>query len=141
MLGRLFNLGSPETNGLRSIAAERQRQTRQAGSDSYDWSVPATAPAGISSIEVATHAPASAKYVPLDWIDVVNDDSVNLSILINGKVARRVPAGSARSWFDPGIRQVGVRNDDAAVTSTLTAIIVTVQKLPFDADQKARESV
>lgn len=116
----------------------RQDRIKKEGSEYFTWNTPATAPAGISIIEISRQFPRSKKYEPLDWCEVMNNDVVDLTLIINGSETLPVPAGVIRPVIKHHLWQIGIRNDDAAVTSTLNKIVVSLRRLPVTIDDWAR---
>lgn len=124
------------------IRGQRQKTADLDGSPDYTWAVPVTAAGGtnMSIIEVASEFPASRKYEPLDYVEISNDDTVNVTLILNGTSFNACPSGSMRIKPFKGIRQVAVRNDDALVDTTLNQIYVTLRRLPLSADEAARRN-
>ena len=116
----------------------REETVKKEGSEFFTWPVPATAPAGISQIEIAQYFPRARKYQPLDFVEVMNNDAVALTLFITGGIQLPVPASSARPVVGLKLWQIGIRNDDAAVTSTLNSIIVSLRREPETVDDWAR---
>lgn len=117
----------------------RQERIKREGSPYYTWTVPATAAAATAVIYVPDEFPASKKYEPLDWLEIVNNETVNdLSIRI-GNDTFLVPAGSIRTITNKPCRDVAVTNNGAVVT-TLGKVIVTVRKQPLTIDRWAQRN-
>jgi hypothetical protein len=119
----------------------RLERIKKEGSPYYTWQVPATGPGATSQIDLFTQFPLARKYMPLDWLEIVNNDTVNCTLLLNGPGgdALAVPAGTSRPIRGhKSMNQVGVRNDDAAATSTLNLITVTLRREPITVDDVAR---
>jgi len=100
--------------------------------------MPATAAAGIATIEIAHQFPMAKKYEPLDWLEVCNNDAVDLTLIINGNTMLPVPSGTIRTVDNYALWQIGIRNDDAAVATTLNAVIVSLRRQPMTIDEWAR---
>ena len=120
------------------LIQERKTYVDRYGSPDYSWTVPALAAGAKATIELFRQFPDSKKYGPCDFVEVVNADVVNLTLFINEDNLQPVPAGTVRVRNVDGIRQIGIRNDDAAVAITLGSVIVTLRRNPIDADKKAR---
>lgn len=127
----------------RSVYLTRLDRIRKEGSPFYTWQMPVTAATLTSQIDVNTQFPLSRKYAPLDFLEIVNNDVVNLTLLINGAGgdALSVPAGTIRKVIKKAISWVGVRNDDAATATTLNLITVSLRREPLTVDDVARGSV
>tara|TARA_Y100000310_G_scaffold195710_1_gene195740 strand:- start:240 stop:665 length:426 start_codon:yes stop_codon:yes gene_type:complete len=116
----------------------RQERIKKEGSEYFTWPVPATAAAARSSINVSQQFPRSRKYAPLDWLEIVNNDVVNLTLTINGSETLPVPAGTIRVVDNKALHELGVTNNDAATTSVLNDIIVSLRRQPTTIDKWAR---
>lgn len=116
----------------------RQDRVKKEGSEYFTWNTPATAFGAITTIEVAHQFPRSKKYEPLDWIEVCNNDAVDLTLIINAETFLPVPAGTIRTVDNHALWQVGIRNDDTAAASTLNRIIVSLRRQPVTIDDWAR---
>jgi len=112
------------------------------GSEYYTW-IPGTVAAGAYEyIELHTQFPRLRKYLPANFVEVSNNDVVNLTIFLNGNVeSLPCPAGTIRVIRKsvPCIWQLAIRNDDAVSAITANAVIVTVRREPKTADDLARE--
>jgi len=83
----------------------------------------------------------SRKYSPLDWLEIVNNGAVNLTLIINGTGGEylNVPAASTRPVVGKALWWIGVRNDDALNPTILGLVTVTVRRQPKTIDQVAQE--
>jgi len=119
--------------------ARRNQRVFQEGSPPYTWTIGVLAAAATIAIYLDTQFPASRKYAPLDKVEIVNSDVVDLTVTINGVEPYDVPAGAIRTVADGvGIRHCQVTNDDAAVATTAGAVVLRFQKKPADADSILR---
>ncbi len=116
----------------------RQDRVKKEGSEYFTWNTPATAAGGIATIEVAHQFPRAKKYEPLDWIEVCNNDAVDLTLIINADTFLPVPTGTIRTVDNHALWQVGIRNDDGATATSLNKIIVTLRRQPITIDDWAR---
>ena len=119
----------------------REERIKREGSPYYTWIYPVTVAAAQAAISIEHQFPAAAKYKPLDWLEIVNNDVVNLTLFMNGSDRLTVPAGTIRTVENKALWHIGIRNDDAAAASTLNSIIVTLRKQPMTIDQWARDRV
>ncbi|OGO29979.1 MAG: hypothetical protein A2Z29_04745 [Chloroflexi bacterium RBG_16_56_11] len=122
----------------RSTWFTRQDWIKKEGSEYFSWIVPVTIAGAQSSIEIGQQFPRARKYLPLDFIEVMNNDVVNLTLIINNNEFLPVPAASIRPMAGNKLWQISVRNDDAAAPSTLNSIIVTLRRQPQTIDDWAR---
>lgn len=117
----------------------RQERMKSEGSETFNWTVPATAAGATSVIETDTQFPRSRKYAPLNYCELVNNDSVDVELQINGsKIISYTPAGVITTIKGP-VRQVGIKNLDGAAVTTLNKIKVMVKREPLTIDEWARE--
>lgn len=121
----------------------RQRRIRREGSPYYPYEVPSIAAGVDHGRYVGDALPLSRKYAPLDWLEIVNNDVVNLTLTINAVHQAGenlpVPAGSIRTIENQSIYYFNVHNDDAAVASTQGLINISLRRKPVDMDSLARE--
>jgi len=117
----------------------RQERIKREGSEYFTWPVPATGPAATSHIEIAHQFPRAKKYEPLDFIEVANNDVVDLTLTINGSETLPVPAATIRQVTNKAAWEIAITNNDAATTSTLNSIIVTLRREPLTIDKYVRQ--
>lgn len=120
---------------------DRERRIAQEGSPVYTWTPAIIAATAFSKIDLNTQFPASRKYAPLDRVEIVNNDVVNLTVTLNGTEAYAVPAGVIRTIGDNdkiGITECQVTNLDAAVASIAGMIVLRFQRKPVNVDNLAR---
>jgi len=116
----------------------RQDKIKRDGSEYFTWQVPSTAAAATSQIEIKNQFPRAGKYMPLDYMEIANNDTVNLTLTINGAETLPVPAGTIRKVENKALWQIAVTNNDAAAASTLNLITVSLRRLPVTIDDWAR---
>jgi len=139
-LRNLLTVSPPrDSQGWQRTWYIRQERIKKEGSEYFTWLLPATGPAAISQIEIATTLPRARKYLPLDFIEVCNNDVVNMTLIINGDETLPVPAGVIRTIRNKPYYEIAIRNDDAAVTSTLNDVIVSLRREPITVDDWARK--
>lgn len=122
----------------RDIYTVRQERIKRDGSPYYTWQVPVTAASATSVIHVPTQFPLSRKYEPLDWLEISNNDTMDLTLAINNGDTFPIPAGTIRTIDGKSLWHVAVTNDGAANT-TLGKIIVTMRRQPQTIDRWARK--
>ncbi len=123
------------------IKAKRQARTDKYGSPPYVWTPGAIAAGASTSIEVAQQFPEARKYAPLDWAEVVNLDTVPLTLTINGgSETWIIPANTIRSVANRALWAVALTNNGAAAT-TAGNITVTMLRQALDVDKAVQRSV
>jgi len=124
-------------NTLRNTMLTREERVKREGSPYYTWTPGAIAAAAQVSIFVPDQFPASRKYTPLDWCEVVNNEAANnLRIVINGNETLPVPAGTIRT-IRAAFRQVTIINDGGGIT-TAGLIYATFKKEALTIDRWSR---
>ena len=117
----------------------RQERIKKEGSEWFTWAVPATAATVIVNINIGQQFTRSRKYEPLDTIEIQNNDVVDITVILNNDEFLPIAAGVIRTIGNHPIRQVGIRNDDAAVATTINKVIISLRRDPQTIDQWARE--
>lgn len=126
-------------NRPRNITIIRQERIKREGSPYYTWTPGAiTAGGGTLAIYIPDQFPASRKYQPLDWIEIVNNEASNdLRVVINGNTTFPVPAKTIRTIDNESLRHIQLINDGGSNT-TPGLIYATLQKQPLTIDKWAR---
>jgi len=116
----------------------RLERTKKEGSEYFSWITPVTVAGAISGIEVGNQFPRARKYQPLDWLEVCNNDVVDITLIMNGKEFLPVPAGTIRPVSNHPVWEIAIRNDHAATSTTLNSITVSLRREPITIDDWAR---
>ncbi len=117
----------------------RQERIKKEGSEYFTWQVGVVAATVLSHIEIARQFPRAKKYEPLDWIEVVNNESaINLTLTINGGETFPVPAGTIRTLDNKKLWEISVTNNHAADSTTAGLVVVTLRRQPKTIDDWAR---
>lgn len=112
--------------------SSRLARVRKEGSPHFTYIPGAIAAAADNYIHINSQFPLSRKYSPLDWLEFTNNDSVNLTITINGNQPFPCPAGTIRTIKGKGVavHTLNIHNDDAATATTQGLVVVTMQRQP-----------
>jgi len=122
-----------------NLREQRALRIRKEGSPYYRWS-PGIIVAGADAyIFLDTQFPESRKYAPLDWYEIVNNSTRNLTITLNGGQQHIVPAGTTRKDDLTAITSFNIHNDSAADT-VAGEVIVTFARQPITEDKALREA-
>ena len=116
----------------------RLQKIRKEGSPYYLYTPGIIAAGADEYFHVDTSFPLSRKYAPLDWIEITNNDSVALTITINGTQPFPCPAGTIRTIDEMPIRSVNVHNDDGATGTTAGLVRITLQRQTITSDRFVR---
>jgi len=110
-MGNLFNIAN--ISRRKGIIVTRLERIKREGSPDYPYQLPATAAAAVAHIYLPTLFPASRKYQPLDYMEIVNNSVANpLNVVVNGGDAYYCPAGTIRHAKGKGIAlwQIDITN-------------------------------
>lgn len=124
------------------IVIERHARIKREGSPPYVWIPGVIAAAGVEVIGAREQFPESRKYEPLDSIIVVNNEAANdITLTLNGRDARYIPAGTICHVHGRGVAlwHIQITNDGGANT-TAGQIVVTLQKEPYTMDRWAQDN-
>jgi hypothetical protein len=118
----------------------RQERIKKEGSEPFTWAVPVTAAGATSHIELARQFPRCKKYLPLDFAEVINNDTVDLTVTIKGNVTWIAPAATIHVFSGEAyIWEIAVTNNHALNPSTLNKLYIILRRLPKTVDDYARE--
>ena len=130
---------SQALNLANEMRLRRARRVITDGSPPYRYAVQVVAALASVEFDVGTQFPDSRKYEPLDWIEIYNNDAVDLTITINGTIQYKVSAGTVRQINNQALWHVRVTNDDLlAVATVADEIILTMQREAMTADKRSR---
>lgn len=134
------------SNLAKALAPGRARKRRRdaeikaSGSPFYPYVVPVLAAGATDTLVVITQFPQSEKYAPLDFIEILNVDSVNLEMGINSDAPIFIPAGLIKVIDNiPAILVVKVKNLDSTTATTLGSVRINLKRQPMSADIAARQ--
>jgi len=116
----------------------RQERIKREGSPYYSYPVGVIAAADSIVLSPSQYFPESKKYSPLDFIEVINNDVVDLMITINGNDKFVCLAGTIRTIKGQPLHQIRIKNSDAATATTTSKTILTLQRQPLTIDKWAR---
>lgn len=116
----------------------RQERIKKEGSEFFTWRPGVTIAGARTSIEIKTQFPMARKYMPLDYVQVANNDAVDLTLTINGQETLPVPIGTIITVSDKWLYEIGITNDDAVAPTVVNRITVTLQRQPETIDSWAR---
>lgn len=133
----IFQIANIDT--LHRTTLIRQERIKKEGSPYYSYIMPVTAATASVAFDTQTQFPQARKYEPLDWLEVTNNDAVDLNIIINGTITLPIPAGTIKTIKNQAIWHVTLTNLDAAVATTLNKVVLTLQRMPLTVDDWARK--
>lgn len=126
---------------------QRERRALRGGSPYFTYTPGIIAAGATTAINVYTTYTAARKYLPLDYIEIINNEAANpITVAINASPAASnrtitVPARTQRiSDEDVQIWTVHVQND-GAVATTAGNIVIKLKRAPLTADSAARRTL
>tara|TARA_Y100000310_G_scaffold74106_1_gene70238 strand:+ start:478 stop:906 length:429 start_codon:yes stop_codon:yes gene_type:complete len=127
-------------NSFQATTEIRADRIKREGSEFFTYVMAATAATVEVFFEVAHQFPRARKYAPLDFLEITNNDVVDLTLRINQGQRFSVPAGTMRTIRQSagGIWQVGITNDHAATSTTQNKIVLSLRRMPMTIDDWAR---
>lgn len=123
----------------KGVVVSRIERIKREGSPNYEYILPVTAALAVTTFYVPTQFPASRKYQPLDFIEIVNNEAANpLLVTINNQDGNYCPAGTIRMIHGKGVAlwQVAITNLGGGVT-TLGLVRMTLKKEAMTIDKWA----
>lgn len=118
----------------------RDEKIKQVGSPFYPISLPAIAASGMKqyTIENSSELKGADRFSPLDWMEIVNNDSVDIqvafglgSFIVIGGTIRTI----SNNWFD----KFTITNLSASTAVTADKIKITCRREPITLDRLARQ--
>lgn len=124
------------------ISLVRQQRVLQYGSE-YFTIKPAAISAGdftIYDIDNSLELEKARKYKPLDFVEITNNDAVDIQVQLNFADKFLVPKGviktiSGRSFYSLKVKNIG------SAASTEGKIVLTLQRMPITTDQYIRKFI
>jgi len=122
------------------ISKVRQERILQNGSQYYTIKPGAIAASAftIYDIDTSSELAEARKYKPLDYIEITNNDSVDIQITLDFLDSFVVPAGVIKTISERSYRTIKITNLDTGSATTADAIILTLQRMPLTTDQYIR---
>ena len=122
------------------IALNRLKRIDEQGSRVYPFEVPQIAASAYLERDIASQFPDAAKYQPLDWVEIINNDNVDLDLYLNGSGGNyfHIPSGTSRVINRTAVWQYRITNCSTTTATVVGKVKISFQRLPLDADEKAR---
>lgn len=126
-------------NRQRGITLSRLERIKREGSPPYVYEAGVIAATASEAFNVGQYFTAARKYQPLDWLEVVNNETtIDVLITINSGDAWLVPAKSIRTIDNTALWHISITNRHAANSTTAGMIRLTLQKQPLTIDKWIR---
>lgn len=78
-------------------------------------------------------------YLPLDYVEVTNDDVVPIYLIINQVDKFYIPAATIKKVSERNIWRLAIQNVHASTTSTANKIVLVLQRKPLTVDTYMRK--
>jgi len=121
------------------ISKVREQRILQYGSEYFPIKLPAI-DAGdfvIYDIDNSAELEAARKYKPLDFVEVTNNDTVDIELTLDFKDTFLVPKGVIKTISERSFFCLKVKNIGTAAT-TANKIVLTLQRMPITTDKYIR---
>lgn len=133
-------------SGSTKMKLNRLRRVMIEGSPRYHYDVGALAAEAYVEFDIATHFPRAGKYQPLDTMVIINNDTTDIEVMINGVGGDRyiVTGGTIRTITreqTPAMWKVRITNLDTVSAITVNMIDLDIWRAPEDADSIARRKL
>jgi hypothetical protein len=118
----------------------REERIKKEGSPYYSIILPVLAAGGNTqySIEKSTELVGADRFAPLDWVEIGNNDSVDIEVEWSG-LKMIIFAGTIREisgkWYD----RFRITNLSATTATTLGSIRIACRRQPITLDRIARK--
>lgn len=122
----------------------RLERINQFGSRNFVYALGVLAAATRINFDIKTTYPEARKYEPLDTMEIVNNDVVDIQINLNAMTDEDryiIPAGSTRIIRDTPIWNVYITNLNAGIATVANMVILTLYRSPLNADTILRSQV
>jgi len=123
-----------------NLAYLREQRILQYGSEFFTLK-PASIPAGdftVYDIDTSTELRDAVKYKPLDFIEITNNDAVDIEVQLNFQDTFLVPKGVIKTISEKPFLAIKIKNIGVSATST-DKIVLTVQRMPITVDKYIRK--
>jgi len=122
------------------ISIVRQQRVLQHGSE-YFTIKPAAIAAGdfiVYDIDTSAELEKARKYKPLDFVEITNNDTVDIELTLNFQDTFLVPKGVIKTISERPFYSLKIKNIGSAET-TVDKIVLTLQRMPITTDQYIRK--
>ena len=122
------------------ISIVRQQRILQNGSE-YFTIKPVSITAGdfaFYDIDSSPELSVARKYKPLDFVEITNNDIIDIEVCLNSQDTFLVPKGVIKTISERPIYTIKVKNIGSS-NSTQDKIVLTLQRMPITNDQYIRK--
>lgn len=123
---------------LRAISREDRVNVDGSPTFVFDNAAIAVGATEVISLEDNTsYNRAITKYLPLDFVEVINDQDEDVDVVLNGVIVYRILGRATRQIAGRSFGSIRLVNNSSSVIAANT-IRMTMERLPMDADTMAR---
>lgn len=128
--------------GTNRLTKRRQEEVDRDGSPAFLHTFGVLAAGAVETIELNRTFPASAKYAPLDVMELINNSGEQVRVTLNGDTtrARIVPGGTIQVLRNRAIHTVTILNQDGVNATAADEINATFSRAALTADSYRRRS-
>lgn len=123
----------------KGVSVSRMERIKREGSQPYVYLAGVIAAGADEAMSPANSFPDSRKYEPLDWLEIVNNETaIDIIVTINGGDAYLVPAKMIRQINNTALWHINLHNNHGANATTAGRIRLTLQKEALTMDKWIR---
>ena len=123
----------------------REERILKSGSPTYTITLPSVSASAIKDYDLAEDdsLPSTAqgvkKYLPIDYVEITNDDVVNVSLIWNQVNSIYVPKGVIKEVKGINIWRLSVKNEDSSTATVANAIRLVLKRQAITVDTYLRK--
>lgn len=122
------------------VMLHRQKRADKFGSPYCDIELPQVSAGATKEYEIENSSDLAdwLKYAPLDFLEVVNNDAVDLQLTIDQQAKFYIPSGSTRTLSHRSWRRFEIKNLDSTTATTVGKVRISCQKMALTQDEALR---
>jgi hypothetical protein len=122
------------------ITIVRQQRVLQYGSEYFTIKLPSISAGNftIYDIDNSSELSAARKYKPLDYIQITNNDAVDIEVSLDFQDTFLIPKGVIKTISERSFYSFKIKNIGSGAT-TADKIVLTLQRMPITTDQYIRK--
>lgn len=122
------------------ITAARLQRVNKEGSPTFPYALGVLAAGAVDIIDLESDSEFTdaRKYLPLDWLQITNNDNVDLEVKAQYGMTVLVPAGAIKTISDTAMKRITVKNLHASTSTVSGKVKLLFQREPMTADKYFR---